>query len=185
MDNSGPEIVHLRKILEASGIGIWKFNTVAGKAILDSTAKKLFGFSEEDTELTKILQNTFIDDVTLINAAVAAATLPSGGNLDIKFRIAESDKKIRWVHVRGSKLKDSNESHTGFEGTIQEIGEELYPGQDNGARFRSLIEQAPVATCLFVGRDMIIELANNLMLGYWGVDNSAIGKKLSEAVPEV
>ncbi len=52
-------------------------------------------------------------------------------------------------------------------------------------RFRSLIEQAPVATCLFVGRQMHIELANALMLSYWGKGASVIGKPLQEAIPEL
>ncbi len=53
------------------------------------------------------------------------------------------------------------------------------------ARFRSLIEEAPVATCLFVGRNMQIEVANDLMLGYWGKDKTILGKPLQEGVPEL
>jgi PAS domain S-box-containing protein len=53
------------------------------------------------------------------------------------------------------------------------------------ARFRALIEQAPVAICLFVGEDMVIELANQPMIGYWRKDESVIGKPLREAVPEL
>lgn len=56
---------------------------------------------------------------------------------------------------------------------------------DSEARFRSLIEEAPVATCLFVGRDLRIEIANDIMLSYWGKDSSVIGKPLAEAVPEL
>ena len=52
-------------------------------------------------------------------------------------------------------------------------------------KFRSLIEQAPVATCLFVGKDLIVELANQPMIGYWGKDMSVIGKPLREALPEL
>ena len=43
------------------------------------------------------------------------------------------------------------------------------------ARFNSLIEQAPVATCVFVGRDMIIEIANQPMLNLWGKGTSVMG----------
>lgn len=53
------------------------------------------------------------------------------------------------------------------------------------ARFRSLIEEAPVATCLFVGRTLQIEVANELMLGYWGKDKTVLGKPLEEGVPEL
>ncbi len=53
------------------------------------------------------------------------------------------------------------------------------------ARFKSLIEEAPVATCLYVGRDMIIEVANQPMLDVWGKCPSVLGMPLAEALPEL
>ncbi len=53
------------------------------------------------------------------------------------------------------------------------------------ARFRSLIEEAPIATCLFVDRDMRIEVANDVMISLWGKDHSVLGLPLKEAVPEL
>lgn len=44
---------------------------------------------------------------------------------------------------------------------------------------------APVATAIYAGIDMVIELANNKMISYWGKDNSVIGTKLKDAVPEL
>lgn len=52
-------------------------------------------------------------------------------------------------------------------------------------RFRSLIEEAPVATCLFVGPTLRIAVANNMMIGLWGKDSSIIGQPLETAVPEL
>jgi len=52
-------------------------------------------------------------------------------------------------------------------------------------RFRSLLEQAPVATCLLVGRDLRIDLANDLMISYWGKGSSVIGQPLAVALPEL
>ncbi len=53
------------------------------------------------------------------------------------------------------------------------------------SRFRSLIEEAPVATCLFVGRNQVIEVANEVMMSYWGKGKEVIGKTFQEAVPEM
>ncbi len=53
------------------------------------------------------------------------------------------------------------------------------------SRFRTLIEEAPVGTCLFVGPEMKIEVANDIMIGYWGKDREVIGKTLRDAVPEL
>jgi len=53
------------------------------------------------------------------------------------------------------------------------------------ARFHSLIAEAPVSTCLFTGRDMKVEIANEKMLGVWGKDKSVLGKPLRVGVPEL
>lgn len=52
-------------------------------------------------------------------------------------------------------------------------------------RFHSLIAEAPVATCLFTGPEMKIEVANQKMLSVWGKDASIIGKPLKEVIPEL
>jgi len=53
------------------------------------------------------------------------------------------------------------------------------------AQFRSLIEEAPVATCLFVGRELRIEVANSAMIAVMGKGADVLGKPLLEAVPEI
>lgn len=52
-------------------------------------------------------------------------------------------------------------------------------------RFRMLIEETSVATCLFTGDDMVVEIANDIMIDIWGKDRSVIGKPLGEGVPEL
>ncbi len=52
-------------------------------------------------------------------------------------------------------------------------------------RFRNLIEEAPVATSLFLGRDLVIDLPNEAILKIWGKGNTVAGKPLREALPEL
>lgn len=56
---------------------------------------------------------------------------------------------------------------------------------DSELRFRKLIEESSIATCLFTGKDMVIEIANEMMIKMWGKGHSVIGKPLREAVPEM
>lgn len=49
----------------------------------------------------------------------------------------------------------------------------------------TLFSQAPVAMCLLVGDDLIIQNANPQILELWGRDSSVIGMSLFEALPEV
>ena len=53
------------------------------------------------------------------------------------------------------------------------------------ARLRTLIEEAPVATCLFVGHEMRIDIANEAMIAVWGKGPSVMGKPLADALPEL
>ncbi len=57
--------------------------------------------------------------------------------------------------------------------------------QTSEIRFRSLIEEAPVATCVFRGEEMVIEIANEAMLSHWGRDTEVLGKPLLLALPEL
>ncbi len=57
--------------------------------------------------------------------------------------------------------------------------------EESEHRYRTLIEEASVATALFEGPGLVVLYANEIMLGYWGKDKSIIGKKLIEAVPEL
>ena len=87
-----------------------------------------------------------------------------------------------WYSTTAVKLGD------GVVLTFQDITHDIVAGQQNEAselRFRSLIEEAPVATCLLVGPEKIIEVANDVMLSYWGKDKSVIGKPHEEAIPEL
>lgn len=54
--------------------------------------------------------------------------------------------------------------------------------QESEAKFKSLIEQAPVATCLFTGPEFIIEIVNEKMFRFFG-DIDVIGKPVLEAFP--
>ncbi|RYD53185.1 MAG: PAS domain-containing protein [Sphingobacteriales bacterium] len=52
-------------------------------------------------------------------------------------------------------------------------------------RFRTLIEEAPLATCLFVGRELRVEVANKPMFDIWGKGTDVIGMPLAELLPEM
>jgi len=57
--------------------------------------------------------------------------------------------------------------------------------EQNENIFRTLIEESPTPVGLYVGREMVIQLANRSMLKTWGRDASVIGKTYYEALPEL
>jgi PAS domain S-box-containing protein len=52
-------------------------------------------------------------------------------------------------------------------------------------RFQNLINEAPFSAALLLGRDLVVETANEISLKLWGKDDSIIGKPLVEAIPEI
>lgn len=68
---------------------------------------------------------------------------------------------------------------------INSIKEERTRIVQSEQRFRSLVEQATIATAVLTGKEMVLELANDAMLNIWDRDRSVIGKRLTEFMPEL
>lgn len=60
-----------------------------------------------------------------------------------------------------------------------------HAAQESEARFRSLINAAPLGIGLFIGRNLIIEMPNQPFTDIVGKGDSTIGKPLAEAMPEM
>lgn len=72
--------------------------------------------------------------------------------------------------------------------TIRDLRPELDAEKElreSEMRFRNLVQQATVATAIYVGREMRIQWANDAMIKLWGKDKSVIGKTVREALPEL
>lgn len=97
----------------------------------------------------------------------------------------------RYWRAGNAPVFDNDGNVTYIIHTVNEITEQILAVQreekikESEANFRNLIEEASVASCLFVGREMKIEVANKTMISYWGKDASVIGRSLKEAVPEL
>ncbi|RZK67331.1 MAG: PAS domain-containing sensor histidine kinase, partial [Pedobacter sp.] len=55
-------------------------------------------------------------------------------------------------------------------------------GLDN---FSSLVDASPMPTAIYIGKDMMISIANQSMLQLWGKSKSVIGFPLLQAIPEL
>ncbi|QHS56190.1 PAS domain-containing protein [Mucilaginibacter sp. 14171R-50] len=59
-----------------------------------------------------------------------------------------------------------------------------YPVQNENL-FKTIIDQSPSPVGLYVGRDIVITLANDAILKVWDRDRSVIGKTFRQALPEL
>lgn len=106
----------------------------------------------------------------------------------LKCRLRSRTGDYRWVIDRGRPKWSAAGEFQGFIGTVTDIHEDQLKEQvirENEHRIRSMVEQATVATGVYMGEEMRIELANDAMLHVWGKDRSVVGKTLREALPEL
>lgn len=83
------------------------------------------------------------------------------------------------------KLIQKQQDQKAAEASIQELqafSEQVRSGEQ---RMRNLIEQAPVATAVYVGKEMVIQYANDAMLRMMGKGRQVIGLSFFEALPEL
>lgn len=52
-------------------------------------------------------------------------------------------------------------------------------------KFRTLIEEIPVGTCVLKGEEMIVDIANDIITKDWGKGADIIGKPLTTVLPEI
>ncbi|MBO0936622.1 PAS domain-containing protein [Fibrella sp. HMF5335] len=104
------------------------------------------------------------------------------------FVYADDRKKEGFLNLVYQPYREQDGNVSGVMVLCQDVTEQVATRQklaESEAKFRSLIEEAPVATCLFVGPSMRIDIANDTMLGYWGKSRAVLGQPLNEALPEL
>lgn len=177
--------------IDATELGTWDLNPVTNQFKANARLKEWFGLlPEDDIELHAALEAiTEHDRPAVVKAIQRALMYESGGAYDIEYSITHPlTKKVRIVKAKGKVWFDEKKAPYRFNGTLQDITSEKKVKEaltESENRFRSIVEQAPVATSLFVGKEMTIEIANDIMIGYWGKGKGVIGKPLMEALPEL
>jgi PAS domain-containing protein len=74
---------------------------------------------------------------------------------------------LRWVRFIGRSYRNEAGEVYRFAGVAQDATKDVQ-NQQRAERFRTLIEETPVAMCLYVGRQMTIEFTNEALIQIWG-----------------
>ncbi|MDV6167426.1 PAS domain S-box protein [Flavobacterium sp. DG1-102-2] len=176
-----------RTVTDSSPTGLWLSDTngiitYVNKAMIEWTGLSYQEYVSGDSQ-----SSIYKEDRQKCADAFALASATKS-HYNVIFRLNKVDGTTLWCRAGGDPYYNSNGDFEGYAGYCMDINEIMQSRKallDSEERFRSMIDQAPIATCLFTGLDMKVEVANDLMLNLWGSDSSVIGKPLSEAVPEL
>jgi PAS domain S-box-containing protein len=100
----------------------------------------------------------------------------------------DGQRNKRYLDLICQPYKQPDGTITGVMVHCQDVTSQVLTRQNREAteaRFRALIEEAPVPTCLLIGRTLIIEVANPPMIEAWGKGTVVLGKPLASALPEL
>ena len=85
------------------------------------------------------------------------------------------------LETSGEELQSSNEQLVVVHHELQDLNAQV---QKLLTKFQNLTMQAPVAICIYRGRDFVVEIANDFYLQMVEKDQDFIGKPLFESLPE-
>lgn len=185
MHTKESENERLYNALQASGIGTWSISPETAEIYPDTISRSLFNIPQDNgITFTEIFAQVHPEDKALVESVIHKTLLSEEeASLNIKYRIFSHKGTVNWLQLKGKKY--STES---LFGTVQDVTDEIeqnaYTSQSED-RLRTIIDEAPIAISLYVSRKLIVGIANDIMLSYWGKDKSIIGKSLEEAVPEL
>lgn len=167
----------VRKALEASEIKLQEYNEE-----LMTLNQEVQGYNEELAALNEEYHTTnehlelanqkiefFNEQLTKDNTTLLS------DNKGFQDNIQELDRSNKIFELKNRELRDLNK-------TILQLNEKL---SDTEISFTNLISQAPVAMMLVTGDEFVVSMINASMLELIGKDESIVGKRLFDELPEL
>lgn len=175
-----------RNVTNSSPTGLW-LSDAGGKLIyVNKILTEWTGLSYNELLgngwLTALLTDDRDASIKAFQKAVDART-----QYDVLFRLCKANGDVVWCRAVGAPYYHDAEyaGHAGYCLDIHELATASNELRISEARFRGLIEDAPVAMAILVGRDLVIDLSNDAMIRLWGKGKSIVGKRLRDALPEL
>lgn len=108
------------------------------------------------------------------------------GQVMARQQLEESYKKEQGLNEELSAINEELAEKNSELGVAQDkLRQSIGELEASEARFRFLVQQAPVAIGVLTGRRLYIESANDMMLKMWGKSAAILGMSLLDALPEL
>lgn len=144
--------------------------------------KKVRQFSETDRVILEGLAKTAMDQIELRLSSLNTIEKFELANDNLRATQLELKESVEKLAAINEELSTANEniSHS-YDMTVL-LNRSL---RDSELRFKSFINKAPIAFGILNGKELIIEVANDMILKVWGKTNKVINKPLEVALPEL
>ncbi|OXB10707.1 PAS domain-containing sensor histidine kinase [Flavobacterium reichenbachii] len=176
-----------QNVTDSSPTGLWLSNKEGTLTYFNKTLVEFTGFTAQEL-LSGGWSSVIIEEDLKTAVKVYLEAIPKRYHFDVLFRARKKTGEIIWCRAAGDPFYDADGEYAGYAGFCMDMDEIILGRKalaESEKRISLMIEQSPVAICLFTGSDMKIEIANDIMIGYWGKNKSVIGKPLQEGIPEL
>jgi PAS domain S-box-containing protein len=113
----------LRTALEAADAGTFAFDLAAGTIQFSPRCRELYGFDAvAPLTVDTIVARTHADDRGLV-ASRFEATLATGADYDVEYRVAAPGREVRWMHAKGRAVRDAGGTVTQVVGVKLDVTE--------------------------------------------------------------
>jgi PAS domain S-box-containing protein len=96
--------------------------------------------------------------------------------------------ETRYINFVYDALKEIDGSISGIIAIALDVTEQVMSRskiEESQHKVRAIVENAPFAIAVYVGQEMIVELANETIINIWGKGNDVIGKSFKDVLPEL
>lgn len=176
-----------RNVTNSSPTGLWLSDKEGGLTYLNRTLTEWTGMAYKDL-LGVGWAYAIIDEDRPRSTVAFQAAIATRTHYDVEFRIKKGDGRVIWCRAAGDPYFNDDGSYAGYAGFCMDIDDQVAAVnafRESEARFRSIVEQAPMAIGLLSGREMIVEVGNAAIFALWGKDPSIVGLPLIQALPEL
>ncbi len=177
----------LRSLIDTVPVIIWITDELGNSIYLNSNWYKYTGQSRQQERGMGWLACVHPEDEKNVKQKFLKA-LERRETCSVIYRLRNGEGEYRWVIDSGRPKYTLDGKFEGMIGTVVDIHEDKIKEQllrEKDHRTKSIVAEATVATAIYTGKEMKIELANDAMISLWGKDRSVIGKSLREALPEL
>jgi two-component system sensor histidine kinase VicK len=179
---------HLQLALEAGKIGSYELDLNSGKIKCTTQCKKNFGIESADSLTYTTFRDMILHEDRAHQTNIFQNAIANNNIYDAEYRIVWSDGSQHWIHAVGHPIYNDNGKVIKVSGVTVDITERKLAelkSLENEAKAKYLLSDAPIPIGIFIGRELIIESANDKMLQLWGKTNSIISKPLHIGLPEL